>query len=461
MMLGAIMVPHPPLILPEVGRGRESEISETSAAYDRAAKFLADLGPDTVVVSSPHSAMYTDYFHISPGEHAEGSMADFGAPEASVSVDYDTEMVELISRYASEEGLPAGTLGEKDSGLDHGTIIPLRFLGKYLTDYRLVRIGLSGLSLADHYRLGMLVQKVSDELGRKTAFIGSGDLSHKLKDYGPYGFAKEGPQYDERIMDVMGRAAFEELFDFKESFLDRAAECGHRSFVIMAGALDGLAVEAEKLSHQDVTGVGYGVCTYRVTGKDPGRRFLESWAKKQDDRISKLKEDEDPYVSLARSAVEAYVRHGIRISVPEGLPKEMMSRRAGTFVSLHREGVLRGCIGTISAVRTNIAEEIISNAISAASRDPRFYPVREEELKDLEISVDVLGPSEKINSESELDPSKYGVIVSKGARRGLLLPDLDGVDTVEEQVRIAKRKAGIPEWEKGCTLERFEVVRHT
>ena len=153
------------------------------------------------------------------------------------------------------------------------------------------------------------------------------------------------------------------------------------------------------------------------------------------------------------------VRTGQVISCPEGLPKEMLETRAGAFVSIHEHGKLRGCIGTISPVTGCVAQEIIDNAVSAATRDPRFDPIEEEELGWLSISVDVLGEAEEIGSMDELDVKRYGVIVSKGFRRGLLLPDLDGVDTPEEQVAIARKKAGIGAGET-VKLERFEVVRH-
>lgn len=154
------------------------------------------------------------------------------------------------------------------------------------------------------------------------------------------------------------------------------------------------------------------------------------------------------------------MRTGEKISVPEGLPEEMYSRRAGVFVSLKKDGRLRGCIGTIAPVRGSIAEEIIENAISAAAKDPRFHAVEPEELERLVYSVDVLGDAEKISSPEELDVKRYGVIVSRGYRRGLLLPDLEGVDTTEDQIEIARQKAGIPEDAEDITLERFEVVRH-
>ena len=459
-VVAAIMVPHPPIILPEVGRGEEKKIAASEQAYQKAAALAAEFKPDTIVLSSPHAVMYADYFHISPGKSAQGDMGRFRAPQLRFRVSYDEAFTAELARLADEEGFPAGTLGERSAELDHGTMIPLYYIDKYWTDYRLVRVGLSGLPLADHYRLGQLIARTAEKLGRRMLFIGSGDLSHKLLAEGPYGFAPEGPAYDERIMDVMGRAAFDELLDFDENFCDKAAECGHRSFCILAGALDGKSVETEKLCHEGSFGVGYGICTYRVTGEDPGRRLLEKREERRRNALEAQRQKEDPWVRLARAEVEAWVLGRRRIELPADLPEEMLSRRAGVFVSLHKEGRLRGCIGTIAPTRDNIAREIIENAISAATRDPRFPPVRKDELDALEISVDVLSPAEEISSKAELDVRRYGVIVSKGMKRGLLLPNLDGVDSVDEQVSIALRKAGLSEREKNYRLERFEVLRH-
>ena len=457
---GAVMVPHPPIIIPEIGCGEEVKIRKTSDSYRKAAAKIAEWKPDTVIVVSPHSVMYADYFHISPGTGAKGDFGQFRAPQVKFRVDYDTEFVKVLVQEAEARDIPAGTLGEREKRLDHGTMVPLYFLDQYMQDYRIVRIGLSGMPLTVHYELGECIRKTAELLDREVVIIGSGDLSHKLKEDGPYGFQKEGPEYDERIMDVMGRGAFGELFDFSEDFCDKAAECGHRSFTIMAGALDGLKVKTERLSHQGTFGVGYGICIYEVTGRDPQRYFLEQYRRAQREAAERRKASEDPYVQLARKTVETYVRTGKKLRVPEGLPEEMYSRRAGVFVSLKEEGRLRGCIGTIAPVRGSIAEEIIENGISAAAKDPRFHAVEPEELDRLEYSVDVLGETEKIDSPEKLDVKRYGVVVSRGYRRGLLLPDLEGVDTVEEQIEIARRKAGIPEDAEDIRLERFEVVRH-
>ena len=458
-ILAAFMVPHPPLIVPAIGRGEEAQIQETMMAYQEVARQIKELEPDTIIVSSPHSIMYSDYFHISPGKGATGSFSDFNAPQIEFDEEYDTELVDKLCELTDQEGLFAGTLGERDPDLDHGTMVPLWFIRQQYQKGKIVRIALSGLDLPKHYKLGMLIKEACNALDRKAVFVASGDLSHKLRDYGPYGFAPEGPEYDKRIMDVCSRAAFNELFDFSEDFCDKAAECGHRSFVIMAGTFDGLSVKAEALSHQDVTGVGYGICTFYPQGKDENRHFLKQY---EDELIRKLSDKNtrsDAYVKLARYTIENYVLTGKRPALPESLPQELLANKAGVFVSIHENDRLRGCIGTIRPTKANIAQEIVSNAISACAYDNRFLPVKAEELPYLDINVDVLSEAEDIESKEELDVKRYGVIVSSGNRLGLLLPDLEGIDTVDEQIRIAAQKGGI-DLDEDYHLQRFEVVRH-
>jgi AmmeMemoRadiSam system protein A len=165
-----------------------------------------------------------------------------------------------------------------------------------------------------------------------------------------------------------------------------------------------------------------------------------------------------PLVKLAKETVEKYIGGGEIVLPPSELTPEMRGK-AGVFVSIKKGGALRGCIGTFSPTTDNIAAEVIRNAISAATMDPRFAPVESSEFAELEYSVDVLTPPEKIGSPGSLDPKKYGVIVQKGNLRGLLLPDLEGVDTVDEQLRIAALKAGISSTQ-GLELYRFEVKRY-
>jgi len=458
-IMAAFMVPHPPMIVPEVGRGSEKQIEKTIRAYEKVAEEIAALKPETIIISSPHSVMYSDYFHISPGSGAFGSFAEFGAPQVQFDVAYDEELVNRLADKAEASHFPAGTLGQKRKELDHGTMVPLWFILKKYRDFKLVRTGLSGHDLLKHYEYGMLIKDAVEELGRKTVYVASGDLSHKLQEYGPYGFAEEGPMYDRRIMDVCSGARFEELFDFDENFCEKAAECGHKSFVIMAGALDGKAVEAVQYSHEDVTGVGYGICSFMPKGEDAGRHFLDARLTLVENDLEQKRQKSDACVKLARASAEYFVKNGDIMPLPDWVPDELLNTTAGAFVSVHKFGALRGCIGTIASTQENLALEIIYNAVSAVSKDPRFEPVAETELKYLDINVDVLGAAEPIKSEAELDVKKYGVIVQSGYKRGLLLPDLDGVDTVEQQVSIARRKGGIAPDDK-VDLFRFEVVRH-
>ena len=474
-IVGAFMVPHPPIILPEVGRGEEKKISATTAAYETVADKIAALRPDTIVISSPHTILYSDYFHISPGLHAHGNLSRFGAPQVEFSLDYDATLADTLSVMAKMEGLRAGTEGEREKELDHGIMVPLYFIMQKYSEFRLLRVGLSGQSLSEHYRLGQLITKAASELGRRVVYVASGDLSHKMKEDGPYGFAPEGPQYDDRIMQVMGSGNFAELFDFSEDFCDRAAECGHRSFVMMAGALDGRAVTPKALIHDATFGVGYGICTYQIGEADETRHFLSDRNTKKKAEIAEQHNAQDPWVRVARKSLENFVCGGLRLNDinatvdqalsessaadPESVRNELLNKRAGAFVSLHKDGQLRGCIGTILPVTGCVAEELIRNAVSAATEDPRFSPVTPEEVPFLEYSVDVLGEPEDIESKEALDVKRYGVIVTSGYKRGLLLPDLDGVDTVDEQIAIASRKAGIRPGEP-VTLQRFEVIRH-
>lgn len=220
-------------------------------------------------------------------------------------------------------------------------------------------------------------------------------------------------------------------------------------------------MEAKLLSYEDVTGVGYGVAIFTVTGPDGNRRFGAQCEEMECARLAEKKASEDPWVKLARLSLETFVKTKKQLEqLPDGLPAEMTGQAAGAFVSLHAHGQLRGCIGTTGPTTDSVAWEIIQNAVSACSRDPRFPTVTAAELDSLEYSVDVLGQPEPITSPDQLDVKKYGVIVSCGGRRGLLLPDLEGVDTVEQQIDIARQKGGISSREK-YTLERFEVVRHT
>jgi len=455
----AAVVPHPPIILPEIGLGQEREIRQTTEAYREVARRVRQAKPETLVILSPHATSYADYFHISPGKKAHGDFRRFGAKQVEVTAFYDEEFVAALEKNAKRAGVPAGTKGEQDATLDHATMIPLTFLAEYELPCSVVRIGLSGLDPAAHYRLGKCIKKTAEDLNRDIAVIASGDLSHKLLESGPYGYAEQGPEFDRFATAALEKGDFLSLLTMDLNLSEAAAECGLGAFRILAGALDQTAVTSELLSYQGPFGVGYAVATFLPQGEDQERALDVTYQRAERARINAAREREDAYTRLARLTVESFVKTGEALPVPGDLPEELTQERAGVFVSLKIAGKLRGCIGTISAVTESIAEEICKNAVSACSEDPRFEPVCPEELERIQYSVDVLGKTDRVDSVEQLDAKRYGVVVISGYRKGLLLPNLDGVDTVEEQIKIAKRKAGIPEGER-CRMERFEVVRH-
>ncbi len=431
-IIASYIVPHPPLIIPEIGKGNESQINKTISSYKNVANEILELEPETIIISSPHTKCFMDYFFVSSSDSMRGDFSSFGAESVSFNESVDIELADEICSLSHNENFPAGSVKD-DILLDHGTMVPLYFIREVFSKAKILVVGLSGLSHDAHFHFGEIISKAVEKLNRRVVFIASGDLSHKLQSYGPYGFSEDGPKYDKRLINVLEESNLSRLLEFDKEFLVRAAECGHSSFIIMAGAWNKRSVESKFFSYEDVTGVGYGIWSF----------------------LPKV----DECVSLAKSSIEYYVKNRKKMEMPDNVSEELLFNKNGVFVSIHKFGNLRGCIGTFLPQQDNIAEEIIVNAISAATEDPRFPEITIDELDDLEINVDVLTEPEKIDSKDELDPKKYGVIVRNGFRRGLLLPDLEGVDTIDEQILIAKRKCGIKP-EEDVLLERFEVVRH-
>ncbi|MCF0258252.1 MAG: AmmeMemoRadiSam system protein A [Erysipelotrichaceae bacterium] len=456
----AAMVPHPPIILPNIGRGEEKKISEVDHAYRKAGEMIVQSRPETVVIVSPHAPSYYDYIQISSGRKAFGDLGQFRDEEDAFEVEYDQELIHEICRLADEEQLPAGTLGRQDGSLDHGTMIPLYYLKDLPKQTRFIRIGTGGVSSRMHYQLGTLIQKAADNLGRKIAVIGSGDLSHCQKAGTHYGYKECGPAYDARIMEIMSAGDFESLLALSDEEAEESMVCGQKPFCVMAGVMDGLLPESQGLAHSAEFGVGYGICTYDHLKEDSSRSFLQKAEEKARAEYLKRTAKEDDYVALARNTIENLIAGTSLSGRKMQMNEELLHSKAGAFVSIHENGQLRGCIGTTSPTCSTLAEEIMQNAQSASLRDPRFPAIQPYELEDLHISVDVLKAPEPVQSKDGLDVKKYGVIVSKNGRRGLLLPDLEGVDTVEKQISIAKQKAGIDELDDDVQLERFEVIRH-
>ncbi|WP_246503454.1 AmmeMemoRadiSam system protein A [Clostridium polyendosporum] len=456
-------MPHPPIIIPEIGKGEEKKIKNTTEACNKIAEEIALLQPDTIVIVTPHGTMFSDAIAISYEKSISGSLSNFGAPQIHMDLEIDTLLTEKIIESAKTYNIPVVALNERllksynvEYTLDHGVLVPLYFLRKKLSKFKLVHITYSMLSDIELYKFGIAINNALKESSTNSVFIASGDLSHKLKEEGPYNYSPYGEKFDKEIIGFLRDGDILGVFNIDENTVENAGECGLRSYYIMLGAMNGYKIKGELLSYEGTFGVGYGVMRFDLekSTEDTLTQLIDAKKERYKNRLK----NEDSYVRLARESLTYYITNGNYIDIPDYVPDEMKRSSRGVFVSLKKFGNLRGCIGTVFPVTNSLAEEIIRNAVEAGEQDPRFDPVEESELEDIHFSVDVLTEPIPATRE-ELDPKKYGVIVNTGRKSGLLLPDLEGVDTIEEQLNIVLSKAGINAREK-YSIEKFEVIRH-
>jgi len=460
-----IISPHPPIIVPEVGKGEGQKAAATVQALEEAASVVKDIEPEVIIFVTPHGTVFQDAVAVVTQPCLTGNLAQFGAGQIDFNYHNDVLLAEEIVSMASSKGIGTVALGPdlaKRYGvslkLDHGITVPLYYIKKAGVACPIVPISMGFLPFEELYRFGATIREAVEKTGRRAVFVASGDLSHRLTPDAPAGYHHRGKEYDQLLVEYLKKGDIKGLVNMDQDLVECAGECGLRSFVIMFGAFDGFQTSIRVLSYQGPFGVGYLVADVVPGDFSSERQLAAGLFKKREEKMKQIRSRESAPVALARETLETFVRTGRIINAPKeirGLPVG----KAGVFVSIKKHGQLRGCIGTIEPTQPSVGEEIIQNAISAGTRDPRFDPVREEELDSLTYSVDILNPPEPISGINELNPKKYGVIVRSGGRSGLLLPNLEGVDTAEEQVAISMRKAGISRGES-ITMERFEVVRY-
>lgn len=448
------IAPHPPIMVPEVGRDAIGEVSQSISAMQELTKRVVANKAATVILISPHAPLEPYAFVAYQDQELHTDFANFSAPKVQLTAPLDQELLNAIAERGSEENYPV--VGISNTKLDHGSAVPLYFLQRNGWRGLVVALGYSFLSNEDHVQFGSCIGRAIRDVGRPVALIASGDLSHRLKPEAPAGFNPTAYIFDDEVVDALRDNNPERIVKINQNLRELAGECGYRSMLIAVGATRELPLSCEVLNYEAPFGVGYMVAqlTSRETFRGRGARA--------DTKIPAVTEAEGENLpALARAAVEQFVREGTALNAP-ATDSELLKARAACFVSLKTlDGELRGCIGTIEPAQETLAAEVIVNAISAATRDPRFSPVAPEELANLRYSVDVLSATEPTQMEN-LDPSIYGVIVEDqaGMHRGLLLPALEGIDTAQRQVEIAARKAGITPGAP-IRLQRFSVSRYS
>jgi AmmeMemoRadiSam system protein A/AmmeMemoRadiSam system protein B len=431
-------------MVPEVGGAASSEVRGSIDAMAELTRRIIESGAETLVLISPHAPLDASAFVAYHSPKLFGDFANFRAPNARVEFPSDEGFLKAITGTAAEENYEVMNL--ENYPLDHGSAVPLYFLDRNGWSGRVVVLGYSFLSNEDHLKFGRCIKSAADAFGRPVAFVASGDLSHRLKPEAPAGYNPAAYRFDDEVVDAIHDNSPRRIIEIDHDLRRTAGECGYRSMLVALGATQELQPACEVLNYEAPFGVGY------LVAQLTNARSVVRPATDEFDPAIELP-------ALARLAVETFVLDGKQALVPQEA-SALLSAPAACFVSIKTlTGDLRGCIGTIEPTKQSLAEELIANAINAATRDPRFDPVSESELSTLRYSVDILAPPEPATF-ADLNPKVYGVIVEdeSGKLRGLLLPDIPGVDTASQQVEIAARKAGIPPGQP-LQLSRFRVDR--
>lgn len=456
----AAFAPHPPIIVPEVGGAEARGAAATCRGMEELARQLVESRLEALFIISPHAPAGSQAVPLAGLESLKGSLARFGAPEVQVCLRTHGQLLQLLEEECGELEVPVQVIDEEAGftwTLDHGVLVPWYYLERAGLQIPVVVAGLAPLEPRQFLALGRAVARAAARSDRRVGLLASGDLSHRLTRDAPAGYSPRGEEFDRGIVEALREWNPESILAMDRNLVEAAGECGWRSLLVLAGACARTEARSRVISYEGPFGVGYlvaavvpgpGDAAEEARNRNPGQAGTGSDAPREHGFL---------YLRLARQALETYARSGREPEPPRPLARELESR-AGCFVSLKMGDSLRGCMGTISPTRENLAREIIANAVSAGFRDPRFPPLEADEIPRLHVSVDVLGEMEPVAGLQGLDPVRYGLLVRSGSKSGVLLPDLEGVDTPEKQLQIARRKAGI-EPDQPQEIFRFRVER--
>lgn len=463
-LLNGYILPHPPLLV--VGSEEEkNKLSATLSAFDTVASEIENSGAELVVLITPHGPLFVDGLCVYGSPKIVGNFSSFGHKEITGVWDNDITFIDGLYKKAQESQIPFVKLDPQivkefdlSSELDHGAMVPLKLLEKSLKGKKVVVINYGLMPVDTLYRFGQLLTETIIDQQKKTVIIASGDLSHYLSESGPYGYREEGVHFDHQYVKSFNEDEWKNLLFVEPKLLEQAGECGKRSIEILLGAFDGQAYEPEKLVYESPFGVGYLVGRLKALGISTESRLSYILEQQQQILVERIAL-ESSVVSLARQGIQKYLETEQTLRPKETLEIEESGQRFGVFVSLKDAGGLRGCMGSTGGIAPTVEEEIVEMAIKAATRDPRFEEIDRDELDRITISVDILSKSQQVIDKKELDPTKYGVIVKSNHKQGLLLPNLEGIETVKDQISIVLNKAGIEPLEEEYQLYKFTVKR--
>ncbi len=438
---------HAPIVIPDVAGVRGEQCVHSTAAMRAAAARVVQKHPDVVVVLSPHTPRLPGFGIVAGVGRGRtgritGSFEDFGAPAVQIDLPAAEDATARLLHKAEQAGadVSAIALGK----LDHGAAVPLAFLVEAGFCGPTLVVGLPRAPSAEGMRAfgRLLAEAAGDE---RWAVVASGDCSHRLIPGAPAGFHPEAQRFDDALVRVV--TAGERLEGIDAGLRDLAAE-DVVDTVQIAEAASGSTLGREVLSYEGPFGVGYLVAV--LCDPDPAPSFRAKPGADPEERANVL-------VDVAEDALRAHLERRGRRAFDTGHVDAMAV--SGAFVTWREGRDLRGCVGRMTLDKP-LSEAVAELAVSSASADPRFLPVTAAEAPRLDAEITLLSPSEHVNDVGELDPRTWGVEAKNGWRHGVLLPDIDGVDSVEQQLNIVLRKAGIRP-DEPFTLRKFRAQKVT
>ncbi|HAE43537.1 MAG TPA: AMMECR1 domain-containing protein [Clostridiales bacterium] len=479
-IIAGYLLPHAPVFIEKVGGPQTNRIQKTIDAYKEVALEIKSLSPDLIVMISPHGPIFSDAIAIYDLNEYYGDMKQFGEYTLQFHAQKDSEFISRVIEKSSQANGYFYPLTEKQfkkfqhlPKLDHGITVPYYFIKEVLKEVPIVPMSYGTLSYIELMKNGEIIQAVAEESNKRVVVIASGDMSHALKNDGPYAFHEDGPWFDDLIKACINDERPFDIFKASPEKIENAAECGLRSYAIMMGALNQRTLKSKVFSYEGPFGVGYLVAGFIVK-----QQSTFDSIKAIEEALYNALQIEDAsahaFARIAKAVIHNYVNvhnkpavtvekdlvkiNGHAFEIDQNVRRKLFENH-GVFVSIKKYGMLRGCIGTIIPTQENTLEEIIQNAISACSRDYRFDPISSNELSHLTVSVDVLSKLEVVEDIESLTPKTHGVVVHSKGKMGVLLPDLEGINTTSEQLKIASNKGGfsVDEIEQ---IECFTVERY-
>ena len=438
----AVLMPHAPVLVPDVGGKKGDEARASSQAMRDAAERVMGSRPEALVLISPHSPRQPRAFGVWAGEELHGSFAQFHAPDAQVSLPNDTQLANAIIAEAKVRGLATWMID--DQPLDHGALVPLWFLARAGWAGPTVILSLNYPEGGGLVELGEAIAAAASASHRRMAVVASGDMSHRLTPEAPCGFHPQARQFDETFIHLLREGDYHEIEKINPGLRELAAEDAVDSTLVAAAAAGWRSTGHKVLNYEGPFGVGYGVAILFVDNSNLA--------------------DSQPTPAHDGAILSGLARHSVTVALrgssepPPAATGQYLSAQRAVFVTLHeRGGKLRGCAGTILPACANVVAETWRSARLAAFQDPRFVPVQAGELSNLHFEVSVLHSMEKISSADDLDPARYGLIVStEDGRCGPSLPGIADVKTAAQQLDIARKKGWI-ETDEAVMLQRFQV----